>query len=785
MQIINIRYPAFPASVSLKEDFTRENYESGFAFHLVVQGNSAYFTLDLCQVFGGIYMCGGPLLIRLDITNPGSPVVVDTFENGSVRDLIVSPGWLYTLVYDGYSAQNRMVVFDISSPQSMVEIVSIESLGSSIALAGEYVFNAGNNGIQVIDVSDPTQPISIKYHYLPEGITGIFINATTAYITYLDSILILDVADPLNPVNLGMYQSTGQSLDLSVDGMTAYSTNGVEGIEIFDTATLSQVGLIEYPQNINDIVVAGDYAYAAGDDGLWVLDITDPDIPFPLVQMEVLSPTVSLVLGGSFAFLASPNDGIHVIDVSEPITPAEAAFYPLPLDLRQLVLVENKLYAAAGWNGLHILDVSDPYHMEEIGAFTPAYGINAVAVAGRYAFLAASNDNLILLDISDPDSLDVDGVYDPPDNDYGMGQGGSAVAVQGSTVLLGIILYAPTPLAGADGGYVLILDVSEPEQPVEVGRLVGGAPYRINIEDNQAHVVYERGGLYIYDISNPAAVQELGRYDPSEYTYGMTVDGERIYLYNQSIFILRYLDPSLPSFGGIVAHANHQPYPGVPVSVGDALPEKVSDMQGEYAFRGVTEGTYSLTPSLPGYVFSPPSRTVSVPPSAFGQNFTILPEPVQIDFTPGISTTLTYTDTQGLPTRLEIPGDASNTPLTLQLVPTISDAAPGYAFAGHAFELNGSVAGEWASGIVFNAPLTVTIKYSPQDIGVIADINKLTLWWWDGAAWQDAAQSCLPATEYSRDPDNFILSVLICQTGVYKLMGPTQQVFLPMIPSGE
>jgi hypothetical protein len=33
-------------------------------------------------------------------------------------------------------------------------------------------------------------------------------------------------------------------------------------------------------------------------------------------------------------------------------------------------------------------------------------------------------------------------------------------------------------------------------------------------------------------------------------------------------------------------------------------------------------GTYTLTPTKSGYTFSPPSRTVSVPPNATGQDFT-------------------------------------------------------------------------------------------------------------------------------------------------------------------
>lgn len=63
--------------------------------------------------------------------------------------------------------------------------------------------------------------------------------------------------------------------------------------------------------------------------------------------------------------------------------------------------------------------------------------------------------------------------------------------------------------------------------------------------------------------------------------------------------------------------------------------------------------------------------------------------------------------------------------------------------------------------------------------------DSLALRWWDGAAWVDAAATCSPAAEYIRDPDGRTLSLPTCQTGVYKLMGPTQQVYLPLIPADD
>ncbi|MBA7659035.1 Ycf48-like protein [subsurface metagenome] len=57
------------------------------------------------------------------------------------------------------------------------------------------------------------------------------------------------------------------------------------------------------------------------------------------------------------------------------------------------------------------------------------------------------------------------------------------------------------------------------------------------------------------------------------------------------------------------------------VSVG-AGGSAITDASGVYTTTGLIAGTYTLTPSKSAYVFSPPTRTVSVPPSATGQDFT-------------------------------------------------------------------------------------------------------------------------------------------------------------------
>jgi hypothetical protein len=47
----------------------------------------------------------------------------------------------------------------------------------------------------------------------------------------------------------------------------------------------------------------------------------------------------------------------------------------------------------------------------------------------------------------------------------------------------------------------------------------------------------------------------------------------------------------------------------------------ITNSEGYYKKGGLIAGTYTLTPSKPGYTFSPPSSTVTVGPDVFGQDF--------------------------------------------------------------------------------------------------------------------------------------------------------------------
>lgn len=88
-------------------------------------------------------------------------------------------------------------------------------------------------------------------------------------------------------------------------------------------------------------------------------------------------------------------------------------------------------------------------------------------------------------------------------------------------------------------------------------------------------------------------------------------------------------DPDIPpvtysSISGRVTDKTGNPIPSVFISTNEGY-VTTTDNKGEYVLNSLTAGTYTLTASKSGYVFSPFERVVEVPPDRQEQNFERVP----------------------------------------------------------------------------------------------------------------------------------------------------------------
>lgn len=256
-------------------------------------------------------------------------------------------------------------------------------------------------------------------------------------------------------------------------------------VDIQSPESPREVGSLKAPVDVMwpgfGISLSDDVIYlplGGSDDGLWVVDVSDPTSPQEITLFSTGDDvySVDLAVSGNYACLAtfSPRN-ILLIDISDPAHPEQVGSLHLDIPFeasssKRLEFVDSLLLVVYR-SGLNIVDVSSPAQPQEVGFFAnpdwideptdhpfellaPQDSFIDVAVSGDFAYIAASNLGLIVLDISNPASPSKVAQLDTPDRAV-------RVAISNNLVYL-----LEINLSSGSFSYVLeIVDVSEPDNP--------------------------------------------------------------------------------------------------------------------------------------------------------------------------------------------------------------------------------------------------------------------------------------------------------------------------------
>ncbi len=126
------------------------------------------------------------------------------------------------------------------------------------------------------------------------------------------------------------------------------STSTLRVMDANDAPATSPVGMAEFPAQIKDLAVAGEYVYAAGTDRLSVIDVSDPERPTVVTQSAEFRSVYPLTVAAQCLY-----SGRGVLDISEPEAPTEIARWP---HVVTAVGVAGKYVYVAHGNQLSIFD---------------------------------------------------------------------------------------------------------------------------------------------------------------------------------------------------------------------------------------------------------------------------------------------------------------------------------------------------------------------------------------------------------------------------------------------
>jgi hypothetical protein len=619
LRIIDITAPAAPVEVGA----FATNAVEDVMISRDATTNQAYVTTDK-----GLQI--------VDIANPQAPAAVGFYKSGGILAIAVAGRYVY--LWSGIAHPDgigKFSVLDVANPQQpqLIEAIPLSFFGyrwgylTDMAVRDNYLYVAGYNTLEysghlfaVLDITNPGVPALIGSYRVLQPYLDLDIDATLTladHYAYVSDGKILDIADPANPTSVGSFT---YATDIAATETYVYARDESGALHILnrsDPTNLVLAGSYTMPGSIRDVAAAGYAAYTING-GLHIIDTAKPDTPTTLGSYRSGQPH-RVAITEQYAYLAwgyssiskygSSVGGLDIVDITNPRAPTQAGEIKLVNipsvnpDAYPKALVVAAPYAYVGIdNDLHMVNVANPAAPTALGVYTATGQIASVALSEsdpqRYAYVAASKAGLRIVDVTDPGAPAEVGGYTIADHDV------TSVAVARSPAApdrLYAYLGAKTTDMSDNSGLLQVVDVTDPAAPTAVGTALSldSTIHDVAVSGSHAYLA-TAAGLAVVDISNPAARALVDTAATPEPALNVAVMGNRIYVAAGDAGLFTFRHGAM--IAGQIASRYGTIFPGVTVTLDNGL-TATPDATGFYATPGLAEGTYTLTPSLPGYAF--------------------------------------------------------------------------------------------------------------------------------------------------------------------------------------
>ena len=267
VQIINVTNPDLPAPVASFDDGDIVTVNGTTKTFDTLRGTRTITTVDIDSSTYALVAASNDDGVQIvDITDPAKPVPTASFDDGD----IVTVGDTEK-TFDELNGARAITTVDIGS--------------STYALVASF----NDDGVQIVDITDPTKPVPTAsfddgdtvevggtnktFDELDQanGITTVKIDSSTyALVASLDDdgVQIVDITDPAKPVPTASF-GDGDTVTVGNANRTFDELDGARAITTVDIGSST-------------------YALVASfnDDGVQIVDITDPSNPFPTASFD-------------------------------------------------------------------------------------------------------------------------------------------------------------------------------------------------------------------------------------------------------------------------------------------------------------------------------------------------------------------------------------------------------------------------------------------------------------------------------------------------------------------
>lgn len=451
--------------------------------------------------------------LTVDVTDKTNPSIIKQEEYFGYTKCIALENNYVFVVMSTISGEHSLLIYDISTPSNPLKIsetIFTNYRFYDICVEKNYAYLASNNGLCVINVSNPSLPIIIGN--LNVGNTDkVFLQNQTLYMNEFDfGINVINISTPTSPELISRYNGSDSGLFTTFSTYNFYANDEFlyatisDGLLVINTTnpvnlTFCNLVELEWGTSITvkieiheDYIYLGKYQY-----GVIILDKNNGTHPLEVGEYDFGAGF--LVAEGNYLYLT--NGALHIVDITNPV---ELSFLGEVGDefigyATGLAIDDDYAYLADFGGGLRILDIKDLTNPYVVGHYDG--WIYNVKIINKYAYVSVGNYGLVILDVSDP--MMPTKVYEYRNFSIG-----------GIVKSLGIIwdIYIQDNYAYlAAHNDLVILDVSNPETPVAVGSYSSQVIDRVCVVDDEAYILSEEG-LEIIDVKDKTNPKKIGNY---------------------------------------------------------------------------------------------------------------------------------------------------------------------------------------------------------------------------------------------------------------------------------
>ena len=456
-----------------------------------------------------IVASGGSKMWIINVANPTTPSLVSTVDVGlgaTCEGIATSGTYAYIAAGDA-----GFKIYNIATPAAPSPVASIDSLAycESVVISAPYAYIAANTTSNfqgrsfIIDVSNPENPV-YKSTILGYGGYHQYMNVRSGYAyicDYNEGLQVINVSDPTNPTNVIAVPSGYRTAGIVFDGNYGYVAVGDSGMAIYNVTNSASPVFITKIQttgraafvSYGAITISGTptgHIFVANRNpapGISAINVSNPTTPSTSSYLGSLAAASGIAYTPFYSngkvYIAYGSAGLRIIDVSFPSSPTLLSTLPLGGDSRAAVVNGNYVYVAARDSGVHIVDATNAANPVKIKTIkTPR--ARGVATSGTILYVAASDSGMGIIDISDPNNASLISYT-------GSSVYGENVTVNGNTAGL------------TDYGQITFYDVTNPFIPIKKGSTgsfkTGNEGFVI---EGEFAYVPDGDSLKIYNISN-------------------------------------------------------------------------------------------------------------------------------------------------------------------------------------------------------------------------------------------------------------------------------------------